>query len=704
MKHKKLFIIASALFVTSSQVFAGPLSGITNGLANTNFTVFDTPLLNGIEYFIQTISTFSYVAGYLAIVLGLTGVLWNAFRLWFGTQQVRKACIDIGMKFLLYTCILLLYGSITSGVMNLATNLGLNAGNGYFTTRVTLQTMYENVKEQTKAANDALESFYNSIGENGKSLSEDTVRLLAKNTGYSTDELKKKLEESGITVDKTFANAKTVGSGVGTVGGIAGGVAAGAAIGSVIPGVGNVVGALVGGLVVGIGGYFAGRGVGSAIDNGISTNQLYKNAQDTQQKEMLKKIKNGDFKDAFIMMKALDEVISPVTNPDGSISYIYDPLLSLKGTNGTTIKLISPGAIIKTGVLWANLIKNMEATDFDSSAGTFLEKKLDGGFNALTNYIMQLILVIGIIASMIFATIQYVMAIFEYFIVTSMGVIFIPCVLFDGTKTYASKLITLFLSFFVKITVSIMCLFFVINMFATNASVIISSGHPCSLANFAYLFFTIIMGFILTQNAPQIAMTMLNGTPQLSMGEFLHAAGTAAAGAALAKRGASMAANKAAPVIRGANAGIAEGAAAASGAWKGAGEAGAGFGTKFKMAAGAGIRQTVSAWNSGIKDDASRLITGKESSSHNASSLHNGVGNIKQIQGGETLTQEQQNKAGLNGQVNNNVISAINQNQVKQAVEAEKAKNKGNNTTSENSEEQASKVSIDGSEQKSDLG
>ena len=31
-------------------------------------------------------------------------------------------------------------------------------------------------------------------------------------------------------------------------------------------------------------------------------------------------------------------------------------------------------------------------------------------------------------------------------------------------------------------------------------------------------------------NAPQIAMTMLNGTPQLSMGEFMHAAGTAAAG------------------------------------------------------------------------------------------------------------------------------------------------------------------------------
>lgn len=700
MKHKKLFIIASALFVTSSQVFAGPLSGITNGLANTNFTVFDTPLLNGIEYFIRTFSTFAYVAGYLAVVFGLTGVLWNVFRLWFGTQQVRKACIDIGMKFLLYTCVLLAYGSITSFVMNFSTKLGMYAGNGYFTTKVTYHQMYQNLTEETKAANEALQSFYKSVGEDGKKLSEETVKLLAKNTGYSTKELEDKLKSSGIAVDHTINN-KTLFSSAYAVGGIA----LGATIGSVIPGVGTVIGAVVGGLVGGVGGYFAGRAVGSSIDESNVTNEIYKNAETAQQKEMLEKIKNGDFREAFVLMKSLDEVITPVRNKDGTISYIYDPLISLKGVTGEKIILVSPGSIIKTGVLWANIIKGMEATEYDSDAGTFLEKKLDGGFNALTNWIMQLILVIGIIAAMIFATIQYTMAIFEYFIVTSMGVIFIPCILFDGTKTYASKLITLFLSYFVKITVSIMCLFFVVNMFAKNASVIISSGHPCSLANFAYLLFTILIGFILTQNAPQVAMTMLNGTPQLSMGEFVHAAGTVAAGAALAKKGASMAANKAAPVIRGANAGIAEGAAAASGAWKGAGEAGAGFGTKFKMAASAFTKQTGSAWGSGIKDHASRLLTGKESSSHNANSLHSGVGNIANINGGETLTQEQKNKSGLNGQVNNNTIAAIHENQAKigaQRIEAEKAKKE--NPSSDNSEQQAGKVNIAGNEQSSDLG
>ena len=126
-------------------------------------------------------------------------------------------------------------------------------------------------------------------------------------------------------------------------------------------------------------------------------------------------------------------------------------------------------------------------------------------------------------------------------------------------------------------------------------------------------------------------------------------------------------------------------AAAAAGAWKGAGEAGAGFGTKFKMAASAGFKQTASAWDSGIKDHASRLLTGKESSSHNASSLHNGVGNIDEIQGGETLTPEQKTKAGHNGEVNNNVVSAIHQNQAKveaQKIEAEKAKKKNSDRKS----------------------
>ena len=236
-----------------------------------------------------------------------------------------------------------------------------------------------------------------------------------------------------------------------------------------------------------------------------------------------------------------------------------------------------------------------------------------------------------------------------------------------------------------------LCIFWTFSAYIHAATNILSFARPVSMLNFAYMLFTLLLGFVVTQNAPQIALTVLNGTPQLSMGEFLHAATTAAVGAAMAKKSAGMAMKKAAPVVRGANAGIAEGASAAAGAWKGAGEAGASFGTKFKMAAGAGFKQTASAFDSGIKDYASRLITGKESSSHNASSLHVGVGSAKTL----GLKEENANKDGTLTFKNISEAYAAQAKQKAQQIEAEKAK--------QQQLQQAEKISFFDDEEKSNL-
>lgn len=248
----------------------------------------------------------------------------------------------------------------------------------------------------------------------------------------------------------------------------------------------------------------------------------------------------------------------------------------------------------------------------------------------------------------------------------------------------------------------LLCIFWTFSTYLNAASNILASARPVTMLNFAYVLFALILGFVVTQNAPQVAMTMLNGTPQLSMGEFMHAAGTAAAGAVLAKKGAAAAANaakKAAPVVQGANAGLAEGAAAFKGAWSGADAAGAGVGTKFKMAAIAGFKQTASAWDSGIKDHACRLMTGKESSSHNASSLHVGVGNVAQLREvGHTGISDE--KADSQGHATRATIQEAYNTQAKRAVEAQKAKGTGNNPSPD---EQSGKVSLSGDQQKSDL-
>jgi type IV secretion system protein TrbL len=132
------------------------------------------------------------------------------------------------------------------------------------------------------------------------------------------------------------------------------------------------------------------------------------------------------------------------------------------------------------------------------------------------------------------------MCIFEYFVVTAVGVIFIPFCLWDGTKSFTAKLVTLFTSFFIKIMVMILCLFWVYSAFIYMGVSILSSNEPISFLSFAYFIFTCLLGWVVTQNGPQIAVTILNGSPQLSMGEFLHAAGTAVASAAMAKRAAGV--------------------------------------------------------------------------------------------------------------------------------------------------------------------
>lgn len=48
--------------------------------------------------------------------------------------------------------------------------------------------------------------------------------------------------------------------------------------------------------------------------------------------------------------------------------------------------------------------------------------------------------------------------------------------------------------------------------------------------SFVTVVFTCVIGFVLTQNAPKIAQTLMTGQPQLSMGELVTAEGTLAMG------------------------------------------------------------------------------------------------------------------------------------------------------------------------------
>ena len=152
--------------------------------------------------------------------------------------------------------------------------------------------------------------------------------------------------------------------------------------------------------------------------------------------------------------------------------------------------------------------------------------------------IMTMVCCVILIACTIFTLIQYVMMILEYTIIMGIGAFFIPFILFDGTKEMPKKLVPVFTGFLIKMIVMNICLFFVYYLFIQETVDIMAENGGMNWVTFATICFTSLIALVLTQNAPKIAMTILTGQPQLSMGEFVQAVGSVVMGGRLAAKGA----------------------------------------------------------------------------------------------------------------------------------------------------------------------
>ena len=500
---KKKNIIFCVLPIISSSLFAQNANKAGAAVAALNFRVMDIPLLDGMSYFISTIGTFGDIAGMLAIVLFITTLIWNAFRLWFGTQQVRKAAVDIMLKCLLFTAVFASYRGIQLGVMDLAMKIGANAGGGAAEVATTFSNLKETLEEKTTVAQNTMKKMFKEVGTTGGALSEKDIKNIAKGVGYSEKEVREQAEKYGVKIND---NAATV---------------AGKAFLGLTALTGNVYAGATGALetLIAVG-----------IKNKIQYKKMYKNLHDEEAKNFQKMVKNGEGADIQNLLAGFAEVM--YENPDWENAsedlksninkYIYSPFItttdqleenqqwSLEKWKKSGIDegvIISPAALIKTCVLVANVIMATEENTTDENNQTS-KKFFQKTWQDINRFIMSIIMVFGIIFAGIFCCIQYCMCVFEYWIVTSIGVLFIPCILFDGTKTYASKLIQLYVSYFIKITVMLLCIFWTFSTYINAASNILVSGKPATMLNFAYILFAVILGFVVTQNAPHIAITI----------------------------------------------------------------------------------------------------------------------------------------------------------------------------------------------------
>jgi type IV secretion system protein TrbL len=500
-------LFAGGAKATNSVADNSASGGITAALISWDMKQLDLPLITGVSYFSNTYWRFYGIALIFAQGLGVLTIIWTAFKLWIGTEQVRKSIVDIGCKFMLYTVLITIYPSVTNGILEVAIDIGTRAGGGYENIINAIAGLKTKLENQVKVAQETVSNmlstpitleetdYYGNVTDIYASkippvLTETMLEEFIKDWHMNEQSMAKYVADNNITI---ISDTKT-----GTW-------------------------------------YSAER---------ANYNQLYNQAKafNEMKRQEIKSTLGNDQSYVFNTLQAIREVMTDVDPADptkkGATKNIsFDPFIKANKGSSTT-RYLSPGGMIKIAVLITDIMTRRETIEYNPVSKTWLSKKFETLWYNINYYIMSFLMTIGILAAAIFFCIQYIMCIFEYYICTSLGVIFIPFVLFDGTKSFTAKLVTLFSSYFIKIVVMILCVFWAFSAFLEFGESLLSNPRPITMLDFAYFLFTLMLTWVVTQNGPQIAVTILNGSPQLSMGEFVHAAGTAAAGAMMARKAA----------------------------------------------------------------------------------------------------------------------------------------------------------------------
>ena len=230
---------------------------------------------------------------------------------------------------------------------------------------------------------------------------------------------------------------------------------------------------------------------------------------------------------------------------DTSVAGKYRMDLEMKDPKGQGTGYISPNALLRVSLLAAQIMWQKEWNDDvipaweEKDKAGFFSRTTEAlsiskfPFSKIFEIILCFITEILIVVVTITTLIQYVMCIIEYSICSSFSIILIPCLLFDGMKDMVQKILPSLFAQAVKLSMIVICMFFCADTYLDLAIDTIASKTPFDINQFAYVLFTLVLVFALCSNAPKLAVTLLSGQPQMSMGEFVQAAGAMVAGAKL---------------------------------------------------------------------------------------------------------------------------------------------------------------------------
>ena len=448
----------------------------------------DLPVIEVMEYFGGVMSTALIWARRYALIFGLVGLVWSGFKVMLARMTVKELWWDTFFKWFGFALLITLYPSLVGGFAGIGNEAGLKVGGGKATVIKNLNALRDGVKKDLELERKWANDMANEIS----------------------------LATGGIELSSSFDE-----------------------VGSYDDFINNV------------------RGEITVFSNKKAREKAKKIADEYADRSKYKVMfgqRSLAALESVLVRKNLD---GKVVEWNSNLTNTYLDLdIFLKDAEGNDSYYISPSALLKVAlfsgmVMWEkenivfNRVSDEISTDKELGRVDKAVKQIAHQFSRIPQMVLTLLCVIVLIMATIFAEIQYLMTVIEYTIIAGLGAMFLPLMLFDGTKDIPKKLIPVFISFMVKFIVMTTCIMFVYSLLINNCIHTIADDNGMNLTVVGEIFFEAALAYVLTQNAPKIAQTILTGQPQLSMGEFVAGAGTALATAGGMKAVASGAARKA---------------------------------------------------------------------------------------------------------------------------------------------------------------
>ena len=455
--------------------FAGALGDALDINNMSGLKLFDTPYMNITSNALVMIANFMYYAQLLVCICAFLCFIFNAFRLWSSTLELKKFYVDTIYKCVIVMVLMNIYPTVVTKTYNFSTELGVEASGG----SDTVVTSFANLAKQTKkiwqaGTESMVEQLQKGADKDGKIIVNEKLIKAFTDYGMTEEEAKAWAQQQGweISDDRKKTNSK--------------------------------------------------------------------------QKKAIKAFKNNTerekyMKQSMAIIHAMSQVLTGTSESalaDGSISaneilnmgdqaldqVFYNPYI--KGT-----KRLSFSAIMKTGVIiaecaTAGALSSMEETDgskqsswndLAKSKKPHLMFKVIGKF-VMNNFIYKILMLIAIGYCMI----EYIVTLVEYLIVAAVSCLLIPFFFIDATKQYAMNILKFIFSYFVKILVTTMMIFFVISMYIDLGTLIMARKDLDSIMSLLVYACITILGMVLVKNTGRIAGAVISGNPSMGLGDVVN--------------------------------------------------------------------------------------------------------------------------------------------------------------------------------------